>query len=97
MPGNQRTTVNNTVLRNIISNNTNRSNVATNVNTTASKDKIITFYSYLKQFKDKGELVKFTKLLIEEFNYIPLKLDLESRIEVNLVRDIDWKIPLTII
>ncbi len=100
MPGNQRNIGNNNVLRNIISNNTNRSNVpinSTNVNSSASKEKIISFYSYLKQFKDKGELVKFTKYLIEEFNYIPLKLDVENRIEVNLVREIDWKIPLTII
>ena len=102
MPGNQRNPANNNVLRNVINNSTNRSNLLTNstntnLNNGSNKDKLISLYSLLKQSKDKGELLKFTKVLIEEFNYIPLKLDLESRVEVSFIREIDWKIPLTII
>ena len=76
----------------------NNSSRVTNNNPLSLKDKVINFHSYLKQFKDKPELIKITKYLIDEFNYVPLKLENDStKIEVSLVKDIEWKLPISII
>ena len=95
VPGNQRNNTSNNILRNVTGNNSSR---VTNNNPLSLKDKVINFHSYLKQFKDKPELIKITKYLIDEFNYVPLKLENDStKIEVSLVKDIEWKLPISII
>lgn len=58
------------------------------------KDKIYNMYSYLKLFKDKSELKEFTKYLINEFNYIPFKLEIDSNLDIKLGRDFEWMLNL---
>jgi hypothetical protein len=95
VPGNQRNNTSNNILRNVTGNNSSR---VTNNITLSLKDKVINFHSYLKQFKDKPELIKIIKYLIDEFNYVPLKLENDStKIEVSLVKDLEWKLPISII
>jgi len=98
VPGNQRNSANNNFLRNLTGgNNTNRvqtNNTSPNI---SSKERLVNLHSYLKQFKDKAELGKFTKFLIDELGYIPLKLESDSNLEVKLIKEIEWKLPLNII
>jgi len=61
------------------------------------KDKICNFYTYLKNFRDKVELGELIKFLIEEYNYLPLKIESESQVEIKLGRDFEWKLNLNLI
>lgn len=90
----QRNLINsNNILRNIV----NPTTSTRTSNTLVTKEKIINFHNYLKLFKDKGELNKVVKYLIEEMNYLPLRFENESSLELKFIRDIEWKIPLSII
>jgi len=67
------------------------------VNSYNAKDKVFNIFSYLKGFKDKAELNDFIKFLIEEFDYLPLKIDNEGNFDFKLVREFDWKIELGVL
>ncbi len=61
------------------------------------KDKISNFYTYLKNFRDRSELGELVKFLIEEYNYLPLKIECDSQVEIKLGRDFEWKLNLNLI
>lgn len=67
------------------------------LNNSNVKDKVFNLFSYLKSFKDKVELSDFAKFLIEEFDYIPLKIESEGNFDLKLVKEFDWKIQLGLI
>ena len=48
-------------------------------------------------WSDKVELSKIVNYLIEESNYLPLKFENETSVEVKFIQDLEWKIPLGII
>ena len=95
----QRNTVNtnNNILRNFVG--INSASRSSNPSQTYSgpKEKIINFHSFLKLFKDKAELSKMVNYLIEESNYLPLKFENDISVEVKFIKDLEWKLPLTII
>lgn len=70
-------------------NNRNR-NINSNSISPNMKDKFFTMHSCLKLFKDKSELKELIKYLIDNYNYIPFKLDIESTLDIKLVKDLDW-------
>jgi len=83
--------------QNRITSSTNRlqnNNFMVNMNI---KDKICNFYTYLKNFRDKNELGELIKFLIEEYNYLPLKIESDSQVEIKLGRDFEWKLNLNLI
>ncbi len=87
------------VRRNINNQNRNltsryNSNILNNSN---AKDKIFNFFSYLKGFKDKAELNDLVRFLIDEFDYIPLKIENEGNFDLRLVREFDWKMELGVV
>ena len=61
-----------------------------------AKDKIVNLYDCLKNFKDKNELQELVKFLIEEYNYLPLKFEFDSILDIKFGRDFDWKINLNL-
>jgi len=67
------------------------------LNNSNIKDKVFNLFSYLKSFKDKTELNDFTKFLIEELDYIPLKIESEGNFDFKLVKEFDWKMQLGLI
>jgi len=83
--------------------NTNQSNQqnsifrSTNTARINLNDKIFNLYGYLKHFKDKNELNELLKFLIDEYNYLPLKLELDTSLDVKLVKDVEWKINLNLL
>ena len=86
-----------TQLRNTNNNNSNRiqgSSFMSNIN---FKDKITNLYTYLKFFKDKNELNEFLKFLIDEYNYLPLKLEADSSVDIKFGKDFEWKINLNLV
>jgi hypothetical protein len=89
------------VIRN--SNQSNQSNQSNSIfrstNTTRINlnDKIFNLYGYLKHFKDKNELNELLKFLIDEYNYLPLKLELDTSFDVKLVKEVEWKINLNLL
>lgn len=85
-----------TARRNI--NNPNR-NIASRynsniLNNSNAKDKVFNFYTYLKGFKDKGELNDLLRFLVDEYDYIPLKIEYDSNFDLKLIREFDWKMEL---
>jgi len=70
------------------------SNILNNSN---AKDKVFNFFTYLKSFKDKTELNDLVRFLIEEFDYVPLKIEHEGNFDLKLIREFDWKMELSII
>lgn len=70
-------------------NNRNR-NISSNSISPNMKDKFFTMYSCLKLFKDKSEVKELLKYLIDNYSYIPFKLDIESSLDIKLVKDLDW-------
>jgi len=98
VPGNQRSSANTNFIRNLTGGNRVNMNSNNNGNgNNGNKERLVNLFSYLKLFKDKPEQVKFVKFLIDEFGYIPLKLESDSLLEVKLIKDIEWKLPLNII
>jgi len=89
----QRNLNTNNILRNLV----NPSSSSRISSTSVTKEKIVNFHNYLKLFKDKVELNKVVKFLIEETNYLPLRFENESSLEMKFIRDIEWKIPLSVI
>ena len=75
-------------------NHNNRLPITSNMN---FKDKISNLYSFLKKFKDKNELNESLKFLIEEYNYLPIKLEAELSIDVKFGKDFEWKINLNLV
>lgn len=61
------------------------------------KDKVFNFYSYLKSFKDKAELNDFVRFLIDEYDYLPLKIENEVNFDMKLIKELDWKMELGVI
>jgi len=70
------------------------SNLLNNANI---KDKVFNLFSYLKSFKDKAELNDLIKFLIEELDYIPLKIENEGNFDLKLIKEFDWKMQLGLI
>jgi hypothetical protein len=73
------------------------SNSFINNNIQNYKDKVYNLYTFIKQFKEKNEISELIKFFIEEYNYLPLKIEAESNVEVKFGRDFDWKINLNIL
>jgi len=67
------------------------------LNTSNIKDKVFNFYSYLKSFKDKTELNDFVRFLIDEYDYLPLKIENEVNFDMKLIKELDWKMELGVI
>jgi hypothetical protein len=88
------TTTNNMMIRVNTANRLQNTSFISNLN---YKDKISNLYTYLKNFKDKNELNEFLKFLIDEYNYIPLKLEAENSVDVKFGRDFEWKITLNLV
>jgi len=103
VPGNQRNSVNTNFIRNLTTGNrvnthpNNNNNTNNNTNNNQSKERLVNLFSYLKLFKDKVEQAKFTKFLIDDLGYVPLRLESDSSLEVKLIKEIEWKLPLNII
>ena len=58
------------------------------------KDKILNLYSLLQNFKTKSLKEDLVKYLIREMDYVPIKIEGDSSVDVKFVKDIDWKINL---
>jgi len=61
-----------------------------------SRDKVFNLYSYLKSSKDKSKISEMIKYLMDEYNYLPLKVESDTNFDVKFARDIDWKINLKV-
>ena len=67
------------------------------LNNSYIKDKVFNFYSYLKSFKDKAELNDFVRFLIDEYDYVPLKIEHEVNFDMKLIKELDWKMEMGVI
>jgi hypothetical protein len=67
------------------------------LNASNIKDKVFNFYSYLKSFKDKTELNHLVRFLIDECDYLPLKIENETNFDMKLIKELDWKMELGVI
>jgi len=62
--------------------------------TNFTREKVFNLYSYLKSSKDKAKISDMIKYLMDEYNYLPLKVESDTSFDVKFARDIDWKINL---